>query len=151
MKRPYVFGAILAGVLATNMPADKVGNPDYFMDWAVSLSGHYRAPTRVPAVNLLPQVDIEARYCALTHGLTADCHIAGFYHKGQLFVGRDMPMGEIESTIVHEMIHILQAESGELTSRCKAEFEANHVEWSYKAVVQGSVDPFVFNRSWYNC
>lgn len=150
MKRPYALSLIVAGIFATNAPADRVDDVGHFMNWATQLSG-YPAPTELPTVYLLSNSQITALYCR-GRVTTDDCSISGFYRTGQvLYINRDLPMREIEATIVHEMVHYLQTINGQFTSRCKAELEANRVEWSYNAVVYGSRAPFTFNAAWYNC
>lgn len=151
MKRLLPFGAILAGLFTSNTPAGDTNDVGYYMEWAVALSG-YSAPKSLPRLRRLHDPEIRALYCSSKRTATADCGISGFYNFGDdLFINIDLSPGEIEATIVHELVHYLQVKQGHYTDRCKAEFEANHVEWSYNAVVHGSPDPFVFNRSWYNC
>lgn len=151
MKRPYAFGPMLAGLLITSAPADRVDDVGYFMNWATSLSG-YEATKELPTVYLLSNQEIQSRYCTYRQVSTVNCAVGGFYRGGnELFVNRDQPIREIEATIVHELVHFLQFKHDKFTSRCQAELEANHVEWSYNAVVYASPDEFVFNRSWYNC
>lgn len=150
MCKSFLVAALLLIGFVDFQP-DRLNDLTYFAKWATRLSG-YPMPAKMPTAYLLTDAQITAMYCSAKRIPTDSCDVAGFYGSGQvLWINRDMPMRDIEDTIIHEFTHFLQVENHDFQSRCSAEIRARQVEWAYGAVVHGDYREFTFNREWYNC
>jgi hypothetical protein len=120
-----------------------------FGEWAVRLSpSRYPEPAQYPTVKFVPKLELQEMVCG-----GADCDIAGTYLGGDIvYVSDDpgMPEGKREAVIVHEIVHYLQKLQGQ-TNRCRREYEANYVEWSYRQIHGELVGDFQFDWEFYRC